>query len=231
MQQITVKKDGIYFSFWDESSTSWIDKTIDKVDLPITWYLPYFVQVEENVSIHDFLMQLKPYLDDLQLIFVNALGNVKLSEVYEILEAIKPDPIKMDGVYLVKIGESSPIEDDVPLLNIYTALMGIRTDESENDVEVIYLSSYDINSWCDLPFSIDQFAEFTDITNENIVFEGYLSWQFFEVIAAILSQLTISVQVTKSIQVKENNNTASGPMTLEELFVWFDELDRILLLK
>jgi hypothetical protein len=86
MQKITLKKEGIFFSFWDEQSASWIDKEIAEAQLPISWYLPYSVQIEGELSTCDILRLLEPYADQLQQIFSNSLAGIQLTDIYTVLQ-------------------------------------------------------------------------------------------------------------------------------------------------
>ena len=43
MHKVSINKDGLFFSFWDESSEDWIKKNIADASLPITWFMNYAV--------------------------------------------------------------------------------------------------------------------------------------------------------------------------------------------
>lgn len=234
MQKITLKKEGIFFSFWDEQTASWIDKNIVEANLPISWYLPYSMQTEGDLTVCDVMKLLEPYMDQLQLIFSNSLAGIKLTDIYKGLNKPTEKKIKvpMNCVYLFKIGEVRPIKDEEDLyMSVYPIMMGLQIDDKLEEKTGYHLTSFAVKSWCVLPFGIDHFMEYTDITNEEIVLEGFTKWMFFEVIHTIISQISLSMQVTESLQTKENSLLHSGPMLIEELMAWLDELDRILLTK
>jgi hypothetical protein len=232
MQQVTLKKDGLYFSFWDEASSSWIDKIITSASFPISWYLPYSVKIEGELTIRDILLILKPHRDLVQLIFANSLGGINIDEVYETLNQPGHTETKapMNCIYLFKMGEVIPVENqELMFYNIYPVLMGLNiVDEIEGE-DVYHLSSHDLRSWCDLQFGIDGFFEYVDVTNDELVMEGIIAWQLFEVIGSILSQISITLQVTQTIKIGDRSKLETGPMKMEELYVWFEELDQILL--
>ena len=235
MQHITIKKKGIYFSFWDEPTAAWVDRNITEVDLPISWYLSYTIKFDGTVTVRDILSLLKPHMDHIQLIFANNLGGVQLQEIYELLEVNKvpPNELPMNCVYLFKMGEASPIEDEeYPYLHIYPVLMGLMIEDNLESENVFHLSPYDIRDWCDLELGIDGFLDFTDIETDDVLFTGIVDWKLYEMICAILSQVSISMLVTQTTKVKElKSPLESGPLTFSDLLIWFDDLDRILLSK
>jgi hypothetical protein len=126
------------------------------------------------------------------------------------------------------MGEVVPVKDDeIDYLNTYTVLMGLFVEDNAETDKVYHLSAFDVRDWIDLPFTIDNFMEYTDVQTEEVLLNGLTEWKFFEVIHAILSQITLTLQllqVTSSVEVKK---LESGPMLIGELFVWLDDLDRI----
>lgn len=235
MQKITLKKEGIFFSFWDEQTASWINKEISEATLPISWYLPYSVQLEGDLTVCGVMKLLEPYSDQLQVIFSNSLAGIKLTDIYEALKKPleKKIDVPMNCVYLFKIGEISPIKDDPDqYLSVYPVMMGLTIDDKEETEESVYhLTSFDVRSWCKLSFGIDHFMEYTDIFTEEIVLDGVVNWMLFEVIHCILSQVSLSMQVTEIVPPRDDDRLKSGPMLIDELLLWIDELDRILLNK
>lgn len=235
MQKITLKKEGIFFSFWDEQTASWVNKNISEVNLPISWYLPYSVQLEGELTVFDTLELLEQYVEQLQAIFSNSLVGIKLTDIYEVLRKPleKKVDVPMNCVYLFKIGEITPIKDDPnEYLSIYPVMMGLNINDDEDSEESVYhLTSFDVRAWSSLPFRIDYFMEYTDVSTEEIVLDGVVNWMFFEVIHCLLLQVSLCMQVTKVIPTKEDNQLKSGPMLIEELLLWIDELDRIFLTK
>ena len=139
----------------------------------------------------------------------------------------------MNCVYLFKMGEVSPIKDDQDqYLSIYPVMMGLIIDDrEETDESVYHLSSFDVRAWCALPFGLDYYMEYTDISTEEIVLDGVVNWMLFEVIHCLLSQVSLCMQVTEVLPSREDDRLKSGPMLIDELLLWIDELDRILLNK
>lgn len=235
MQHITIKKKGIYFSFWDEPTTSWVNRNIIEAGLPITWYLSYIIKFDGILTVRDILSLLKPYIEHVQLIFANNLGGLHLQEIYELLESnkIPPKDLPMNCVQLFKMGEASPIEaDEYPYLNVHQVIMGLQIENNLESDNLFHLSPYDIRDWCDLELGIDGFLDFTDTETEDVLFTGIVGWKLYEMICAILSQISISMLVTQTTKVKElKSPLESGPLTFSDLIMWFEELDLILLAK
>lgn len=230
MQKITIRTDGIFFSFWDEVSASWINKNINESDFPISHYLPHITQVEGPVTIRDFLTHLSHYRNHIQLIFANALSGITCDQIIAAVNSPIQESVNapMNFIYLFKIGEAVPISNgDSSYLNNYSVIMGLFVEEGSEEDEVYHLSAFEINQWIDTPVILDNFIEYTDVQNDEVILEGLADWKFFEVIHTILSQISLTVQVKKMTSSIEIKKLESGPMLISELFSWFDELDKI----
>lgn len=232
MQVITIKKEGFFFSFWDEETASWIERNITESALPFSWYLPYSVQINSDVTTLDIVKNLEPYKSEIEIIFANALGGISLAEFYEILNSPfdRATDLPINCTYLFKIGKVSPANDEnFDFLSVYPVMMGLIMEGSEVGDTAYHLSSYDVRSWCKLPVGLDLYIEYADSEEDDVVFDGLIQWMFFEIIHTIISQMSLCMQVTKVAQVKEENILASGPIEIDELFNWLNELDNILL--
>lgn len=232
MQRILIKKDAIIFSYWEEQSASWIDRNIKENNLPISWYLPYSIEIEKGVTLRDFLTLISYYEKEIELIFANYLAGIPMSVIRKQIESsdfVKKD-LPINTLYLFKIGEINYVQDEeLPLINIYPVLVGLY--ERENEIineDVYYLSTYDVRNWVDHRIEIDDLIEFTNVSTAEVETTGLINWNFFEMISTILYQVSISFQVSKAILVN-NDQLVSGPMLIDELFIWIDELDRIFL--
>lgn len=234
MQRILIKKNEIIFSYWEEQSASWVDRNIKENTLPISWYLPYSVEVEKDVTLRDFLRSVSNYEKEIELIFANYLGGIPLSVILKQVESsdfAKKD-LPINTLYLFKIGEINYVQDEeLPLINIYPVLVGLY--ERENEIvneDVYYLSTYDVRNWVDHRIEIDDLIEFTNVSTSEVETTGLITWNFFEIISTVLYQVSVSFQVSKAIILVNNEDQlASGPMLIDELFIWIDELDRIFL--
>lgn len=244
MQKITLNKSGIHFSFWDEQTANWIDKNIEEAGLPLSWYLPYAIQITEEISVRDLFRILKPYRDQVELHFLHSLAGVNLEEVFVILEqaSLEKRDIDPDCVILFKIGEVGHVieeGDELNFLNNYTVLMGLELvgdEDDENndgsDDNLHHLSEIDFKDWCDLPLGVDDYLEYVDVETEEVMFEGLVNWSLHEFISCVLSQVSITLQVRESVSEHSSKSPIeSGPIQIEDLFDWIDDLDKIMLHK
>ena len=232
MQTITVKKQGLFFSVWDKDATDWVERNILDETQPISLYFPYQVIVSEDITVREFLTLLRPHADVLQLAFANALDGILLNEIYEILETKKPKGQlpNMDAIFCFNMGEAIPIQgDDLPLFSFYPVVMGTHTKADEDSDDYAHrLSTFDIRDWCDFPMIVDSYMEVIDVRQEDVMISGYMDWKFSTLIHAILSQITISLRVTKTVSSSNVKASEGGPITVSELMGWIDEFDRIL---
>lgn len=233
MQKITLKKTGIFFSFWDELVQQWVDRNITESGLPLSRYLPYVVQVDDVITLRDLLNHLAPFRNQIQEIFSSALSGITCEQMQQVIDSTKTDTnVPMNVLYLFKIGELSTIPDDeLKLVSTYSVLMGLNTDAVLEKEDVYHLSSYSVIDWIDLPLMIDDFIEYIDVDTQQAILTGVLDFHLYEIIFTILSQIALTLQVKNAVSSMETKQLTSGPMTVDELFAWFGELDRILLSK
>lgn len=239
MHKVSINKDGLFFSFWDESSEDWIKKNIAEASLPITWFMNYAVEIEEGLSVHTVLTLLKPYSDIIQLYFVQSLSGVSLDEVLMAADqsAISAKKIEANQVFLLKTAQVSKIKEDEDLINfitVHTVLMGLQiTDEDDPDTDILHpLSAIDFQDWCNLPLVADDWLEYVDPNTEEVYFEGVTNWTFSEIISTILSQTALTLQITQTVS--ENSAKTpikDGPVEISHVWDWLADLDNIFLKK
>lgn len=231
MHKVTIKKDGLYFSFWDQTKEDWIEKNIVEATVPISWYLSYPVQFNEMLTVREVINLLRPYADDLNLILAHELAGIELEKIFELADSDKePAKIEPDSIYLVRIAEAIHTvqdEEEFNFLSTYPILVGLKEVEDAEEDEVFSLSSIDFLDWCDLPFELDDYVEYINPATEEVLFEGVMNWTLTEVIGTILSQASVTLQIMQNsiISAKEDEE----PVEIEAVFKWFDDLDRILL--
>lgn len=231
MHKVTIKKDGLYFSFWDQTKEDWIEKNIVEATVPISWYLSYPVQFNEMLTVREVINLLRPYANDLNLILAHELAGIELEKIFELADSDKePAKIEPDSIYLVRIAEAIHTvqdEEEFNFLSTYPILVGLKEVEDAEEDEVFSLSSIDFLDWCDLPFELDDYVEYINPATEEVLFEGVMNWTLTEVIGTILSQTSVTLQIMQNsiISAKEDEE----PVEIEAVFKWFDDLDRILL--
>jgi len=230
MQKVTIKEDGIYFSYWEEDNVEWVDQNIKEVDLPLSWYLSYPVKMEDGLTLRQILTHLFFYKEQIENIFSNALYSITCDTMHDIIVASNGQSTdQINHLYLFKIGEILPASEEYQLIRTTPVLMGVYIENEVESENVYSLSSFPIEDWIDLPISIDYFMEYIDSESEELIMNGLTTWHFFEVIHTVLAQLSVTLRITETLPVS-NSKIKSGPLTISELLGWLNELDRILLI-
>lgn len=229
-----IRRTGIYFSFWDETASGWIEKNIVDASIPITWYLSYPIQFEETLSVREMIQLLEPHADVLELVMIRELAGIDIAEILDLSKKIKAVPAKIapNTTFVIKIADAIPTMTDdfeeISFLNWYPVLVGIeQVDETGENDEAHSLSAIDFLDWCDLPLEVDDFIEFLNPETEEISFEGIINWTLGELIGVVISQVSTTLQVNQTAIA--NANPDSGPLQMESIFDWLEDLDRIFL--
>jgi hypothetical protein len=234
MHKVTIKKSGFYFSFWDESQADWIEKNILDASLPISWYLNYPIQFTEILTVREIVNLIEPHADVLGLVMINDLAGIDIDKIVDLAKADKLDKneTEIESICLVRIAESVRTQqgdEEFNFLSTYPVLVGLTSSVEEDDDEdnTVSLSSLDFLSWCDFPFEIDDFVEYINPETEDVVFDGVMNWTLGEILSTILSQSSISIQVSQSVSI--DSIEPSDPVEMSDVFQWLDDLDRIFL--
>lgn len=228
MQKVTIKQDGIYFSYWEEDEADWIDRNINEANLPLSWYLPYAVKMEDGLTIRTILSHLSFYKEQIEDNFSNALHGLSCKTVEDLIRGSgEPITDQINYLYLFKIGEVIPASEEYKLIRKTPVIMGLFIKDDIESEDVYHLSSFPIEEWVDLPISIDYFMEYLDTDEDEVVLSGLTTWQFFEIIHTILAQISLTLRITETLPTTAS--LESGPLTISELFDWINELDHILL--
>jgi hypothetical protein len=230
MDKLTIRKTGLYFSFWDESSEDWIERSITDSSIPLTWYLNYPIQFDGQLTVRELLTVLKPYSEIIDLVMIRELAGTTLESIYKLLNDGSPTGAEVlpSHVYLIKLADAIPTkqEEEFIFLNSYPVLLGVtEIDEMPEDDELYSLSSINFLDWCDLPIGVDDFLEYIDSETEDTLLEGMINWTLAEALSAILNQISVTVQISQTSIVKSNPD--SGPLQIADVFEWLDDLDRI----
>jgi hypothetical protein len=230
MQKLTFTKYSILVSFWDETSEKWIDRNIADTSLPITWYLPYEVHIEKNVTLRDIVNMLTPYSEQLNFVFLAYLNGVQVEDLFiELLSRpAEPHNLKIDAICLLWMGKVKPLPDiDDPKIYTFSALLALEIIDEEDDGSEDELHSiYDItvDQLLDTSIVIDDFLEYyDDDKHDDALFSGITDWQFFDFIRTILSELVLYSFTTDIIKKSELD---TAPIGAAELFEHLDKLDK-----
>jgi hypothetical protein len=227
MNKLTFTKKSILFSLWDESSTKWIQRDITETDLPITWYLPYEVFVDEGVTLRDVIQLLTPYTQSLNFVFVSYLKGLLFEEVLDSLQTseVRTTSIKADAICMLWVGQIKPLDDEDDSIDMYPTLMALEMGEDEDGEEDEFHSIYElsVNQLLDKQLVLDDFLEFYDESQpEETTFSGVTNWSFFDFTRCILSELVMHCFTNGLFPTSDAH---INPMTSTELFEHLDQLD------
>ena len=239
MHKVSINKTGLLFSFWDDQSEKWIQRSISDSNLPINWFMNHAVEIEEGLSVRGILDLLKPHSKELQEYFIQNLAGVALDELIMIADSSKiyQEKIAPTEVFLLKIAEVSKImENEKPInfLEIHPVLMGIEVvKEDDPDQDVLHpLTSISFEDWCNLPLVADDWLELIDSETSAVYFEGVVNWTLHEVIATILSQSAITVKASQAVSTSSTTSPIKeGPVEISHVWDWLDDLDNFFLSK
>jgi hypothetical protein len=233
MHKVTIRKDGLYFLFWDQSEENWIEKNILDANVPISWYLSYPIQLEAALTVREILTLIKPFCETLKVLMIHELAGIEIEKVMDLIDRQKETDSKIEAevIYLVRIAEAVPTvqgDEQFNFLSSYPILVGLKEiDETGDNDEVYSLSAIDFLDWCDLPFEIDDYVEYINPATEEVMFEGVMNWTLSELIGTILSQTSVTLQVMQNSVFSAGPK--EGPVEIDSIFSWIDDLDRILL--
>lgn len=233
MHKVTISKSGLFFSFWDDSTENWIQKSLADSTLPITWFMNYAVEIEEGLTVRSVLNLLKPYSEAVQFYFIQSLAGIDLAEIFMLSDQATINAAKIDAtqVFLLKIADVGKITEAEEVFNFFevqTVLMGLEIiDEDNSELDVLHpLASINFQDWCDLPLIADDWLEFIDPKTETVYFEGLTNWTFAEVISTILSQAAITLQITQTVSDDYlTSPVKDGPVEISHIWDWLDDLD------
>jgi len=229
MQKITFTKTSILCSTFDQTNLGWIDRDIADSQLPISWYLPYTVKIEEDVTLRDVLTLLSAYTDELNFMFVNYLKTIPYEKLVSVL--IESDDIEhsneIDSICLLLAGQIKEIEDSETLLITQPRLMAFEIiDEDRVDDDDLYsVLEISVKQLLDTQFILDELVEYYDDVNpDDEPFSGLVDWTLFQFISGLFSELAVYALIKGLMPGVEN--LAFAPLTVSQLFEHLEELDQ-----
>lgn len=232
MHHITITKTTMLASIWDDLLSEWRDEDIAISDLPIVWYFSHDVVIEENVTLRDIITQLKNHANILNIVFVSYLIGISIESLYESLlieEPIASDN-DIDTICLLWIAESSTVEDIVQL-NMYPTMMALQVlseedDDDDTEPDAFYsIRELTCSQLLDTSFILDDIFELYDEADpDDVIYSGTVTWSLYDLIKAVLTDLTTYSLTTGKF--KKPDSIEITPMTVPELFVHLDKLDK-----
>ena len=230
MQKITFTENDLLFSFWDEETETWINRSLQESELPFMWFLPYQTYVENGVTIRQVLKTLQTCAPEINFTFVNYLKGMSLDETIKMLEEAEPVKglsEKIDAICLIWTGQMrNDSGSEEPYINIQPSLMALEIDELEEDNdqfhEIFWLS---IAQLLDTGLVIDDFIEFYDESEpDEVALTGSTNWTLFDFTRAILNELVMYSYALKILPNGESS-VKMPPMSAESLFEHMENLD------
>lgn len=230
MQKITFTKESLLFSFWDESTESWINKSLQESELPFTWFLPYQTYVESGVTLRQVLKVLEKYSPEINFVFVNYLKGMLLEDAIKMLdeaEPVKSSVEKVDAICLIWTGQMQNVANESePYINIQPSLMALEIDQIEEDEDQFHeIFEVSIAQLLDSPLIMDDFIEFYDEDeSDEVLLTGSTNWTLFDFTRALLGEL---IMYSYAIKVFPNGESVVKlpPMTADDLFDHLENLD------
>lgn len=227
MGKIIITKDSITVSKWDQNLLDWIESDISKVNHQLSWYLNYTVILNKDITIRQILLLLKPYKNQIESIFSNALNGITYDEILNPSKNLKElNNIELTRIYLIKSFEISKVDEDYEFIQNILNIIGVK-EYPESDLETTYsLSSFSLSQILDIPIFIDHLVDYFDLSNDDIRFSGLMKWTLFEVLDILLLQVSQIIKLEKN---PDQLTELTEPLTITELFTQFLELDTVFL--
>lgn len=247
MEKVVIGKSKIHFSVYDEDKKRWFKTDIDKRDKPFSWYLPYFIELERNITVADLVTHLAKHKDIIDLVFCGYMSDVKMEELAKELD-FEPEAEldinkELSYIELYWNTELTPLDDEVDGVEFnieqWPAFRGIYS--ADIDEVSVFENNFDLSlialrNFKNKKLVIDEFVEFMDLDTESpsqeTLFTGQKSWTLFDLIVGFLTEVTlhgnpdsqrfIKEDIEKDIAELENTQSI---ITSVELFDYLDSLD------
>jgi hypothetical protein len=233
MEKITFTKTDILYSFWDESSGKWIERSLSTSELPFSWYLPYEVYIDSDVTLLDLFDKLEKYSNLINVIFINHLKAIPLETLISLLKQNLDTPSnhEIDNLCILWSGEVKSVKNiEEPLINQTPAIMGLQFDNTtdtldEADDTLYSIRDMSVSQILELPIILDDILEFIDPDDDtDIILEGITSWTLYDVLGIICTELStycfVKGLLSKTYGIK------TTPLAASEFFDYLETLDK-----
>lgn len=227
MEKVIFTKHGILCSFWDAPTTKWTEKKLSETELPVSWILPYMVEIEDGLTIRELLESLKPFEDAMSFMFLNDLMGLSFNTVRDSLlnGELDDHKIKTDVITLMWNGDVDQGEN--PGINIYPTIMSVEFDEKYPDNEMENFQPLHDISLADMlgkPFELDNWIEMFETNQIGVpILSGEFSWSFYDFMRGLISELTIFAYNKGLVTLP--GGVQNTPLTIDVLFEHLDGLD------
>lgn len=208
MNKVIIGKKNIFFTAYSENQEEWIKKDILEIKNPFTWYLPYNVEIEEDVTVKDVLMHLKKQELLIDVVFCGYLGGAKLKDFID--EAnLEPDLDFKENIEVVELCWDAEIEplslemEGVGEFNIYNipGMRGVKTETGidpespEYYAEELDLTLVALRNYANTRITTNSYVEYailSDISDPlpETVMDGEMQWSLFDFISTLLAEIS-----------------------------------------
>ena len=234
MEKIIIRPNGIFYAYFDDQTETWIEKDIFEGTLPLSWYLPMQVEIRGQVSILKILELFERFDEQLEFTYVRALKTLGLDDIMNVLDQVQAkEPSSLKATCLVWVGETYPSLGEDPMIRINSALVGLDTDDLDSDEEVgddeVYqLTNFDFVEWVKLPLYLDEYLDFVERGQEEVLFAGEYLWTLHNMFETIFEEISLNLFVSglvsnPDIVIDEHH----AKFTATDFFNYLDDLGDI----
>lgn len=234
MEKIVIKPEGAFYAFYDDMQEDWILKDLIESTLPISWYSDMPVEIQGQVSILKIFELFERYAEQIDFLFAKALKTLVMDDIFQVIDKItESEPSTLKATCLVWVGEVVPPtqEEEEPLLKINSALIGLDTDEFENeelDEDVYQLTNFDFIEWVKLPVYLDNYLDFAEFGKTDVIFSGEYYWTLYNLFDTILSEISLNLFVSGIVSSPDVIvNDSPNRFTAGDFFNYLEDLDDI----
>jgi len=196
MQKLTVYKDKLTVTKWEENNKSWAEYDISKLEGSIAKYFNKIVEVKSDVTIQDFINHLEKHESIIDYCFSDYLKDIPLRKFIDDMNKQEADT---DFGEVELCWEGEIINDDLAIIGYLRAwLKDEKIKELGEEYEVPHdIALLPIHVWKTCKFILNEniivnnLGEMSDLKKE-IVFAGFYRWTLFEVISHFLEELCMN---------------------------------------
>lgn len=195
MQILKINKNNITSAEYDENLKKWIDIDIKELPYPFTRYFSQVIELSEDLTIHDLMMHVKKYAEDINYCFYSYLKGV---DIREYIVSMEVDPDKKSIVDIIEFYWTTDLRGDEYYL--YGTYHGIITNEEELanlKLEDPELNSFKmdytpLNEWKHCKIILDESikASAKGPDNESHIVRLRNRWSLFEFLQFFLYDVT-----------------------------------------
>ena len=196
MRKIIIYKDRVTVTQWDEFSKTWTEHDVLKLNVPFTMHFNRLVEIHPDVTVEDFMKHLEKHESVIDYCFADYMQGISLRLFLNEMEKEDVDS-GLEDVELFWEGET--INHDLAIIGYLRVwLKEEKVKELGNEFDVPHdINFLSLNSWKKCNFILNEnltivsHGQTHEIKND-VIFEGFYRWTFFEVVSNFLSELTLN---------------------------------------